>query len=150
MWKKVIKIAFMIIFIIIMICIGFFAWTFYDTIRTHSIEIELSDITQEEKEKLIQLNFLEFSEYPSSLTFLTLRVEEEIRETQFYINFSIDKKEANEYTIEKNNNQSPNEISIFKISENNEEIIYELRTNFAQNSKEDKWSYLYELIEKYS
>lgn len=121
----------------------------YDTVRTHTSQIELNKISQQEIEELIKLDFLELTEYPSSLEFLQLRQESEVRETQYYIEFSIDKKEVELYEIEKNRNRSPNEITILKKYEDNEKNIYELQTNFAQNSKEEKWKYLYDLIEKY-
>ena len=53
------------------------------------------------------------------------------------------------YKIEKNVNQSTNEITIKKISESNGKIIYEMKTNFAQNSKDKKWDFLLELINRY-
>lgn len=89
------------------------------------------------------------TEYPSSLEFLKLRKKSQIRETQYYIEFSIDRREVELYEIEKNINCSPNEITIIKKYEYNDKNIYELQTNFTQNSNEEKWSYLYKLIEKY-
>lgn len=149
MGKKIVKICILLILIVILAFIGIVSWVIYDTVRTRTSQIELNKISQEEKEKLIQLDFLELTEYPSSLEFLELRQESEIRETQYYIEFSIDKKEVELYEIEKNNNRSPNEITILKKYEDSEKNIYELQTNFAQNSKEEKWKYLYDLIEKY-
>lgn len=149
MGKKIVKICILLILIVILAFIGIVSWVIYDTVRTRTSQIELNKISQEEKEKLIQLDFLELTEYPSSLEFLELRQESEIRETQYYIEFSIDKKEVELYEIEKNSNRSPNEITILKKYEDSEKNIYELQTNFAQNSKEEKWKYLYDLIEKY-
>lgn len=149
MGKKIVKICVLLILIVILAFIGIVSWVIYDTIRTHTNQIELNKISQEEKEKLIQLDFLELTEYPSSLEFLELRQESEIRETQYYIEFSIDKNEIELYEIEKNSNHYPNEITILKKYEDNEKNIYELQTNFAQNSIEEKWSYLYKLMEKY-
>lgn len=149
MGKKIVKICILLILIVILAFVGIVSWVIYDTVRTHTIQIELNKISQQEKEDLIKLDFLELTEYPSSLEFLQLRQESEIRETQYYIEFSIDKKEIKLYEIEKNSNRSPNEITILKKYEDNEKNIYELQTNFAQNSKEEKWKYLYDLIEKY-
>lgn len=149
MGKKIVKICILLILIVILVSIGIVSWIIYDTIRTHTSQIELNKISQEEKETLIQLDFLELTEYPSSLDFLQLRQASEIRETQYYIEFSIDKKEVELYEIEKNCNHSPNKITILKKYEDAEKNIYELQTNFAQNSTEEKWKYLYDLIEKY-
>ena len=149
MGKKIVKICVLLILIVILAFVGIVSWVVYDTVRTHTSQIELNKISQQEKEDLIKLNFLELTEYPSSLEFLQLRQESEIRETQYYIEFSIDKKEVELYEIEKNSNRSPNEITILKKYEDNEKNIYELQTNFAQNSTEEKWKYLYDLIEKY-
>ena len=149
MGKKIVKICVLLILIAIFAFVGIVSVVVYDTVRTHTSQIELNKISQQEKEELIKLDFLELTEYPSSLEFLQLRQESEIRETQYYIEFSIDKKEVELYEIEKNSNRSPNEITILKKYEDNEKNIYELQTNFAQNSKEEKWKYLYDLIEKY-
>jgi hypothetical protein len=149
MGKKIVKICVLLILISIFAFVGIVSVVVYDTVRTHISQIELNKISQQEKEELIKLDFLELTEYPSSLEFLQLRQESEIRETQYYIEFSIDKKEVELYEIEKNSNRSPNEITILKKYEDNEKNIYELQTNFAQNSKEEKWKYLYDLIEKY-
>lgn len=149
MGKKIVKICVLLILIDIFAFVGIVSVVVYDTVRTHTSQIELNKISQQEKEELIKLDFLELTEYPSSLEFLQLRQESEIRETQYYIEFSIDKKEVELYEIEKNSNRSPNEITILKKYEDNEKNIYELQTNFAQNSKEEKWKYLYDLIEKY-
>lgn len=149
MKKKILKTCVLLILIVILVFTGIVIWGIDDTVRTHTSQIELNRISQQEKEKLIQLDFLELAEYPSSLEFLELRQESEIRETQFYIEFSIAKEEVESYEIEKNSNHSPNEITILKIYEDNGKNIYELQTNFAQNSKDEKWSYLYDLIEKY-
>lgn len=149
MSKKIVKICVLLILIVILAFVGIVSWVIYDTVRTDTSQIELNRISQQEKEELIKLDFLELTEYPSSLEFLQLRQELEIRETQYYIEFSIDKKEGELYEIEKNSNRSPNEITILKKYEDNEKNIYELQTNFAQNSIEEKWSYLYKLMEKY-
>lgn len=45
--------------------------------------------------------------------------------------------------------QKSEPVTAIPFKENDEKVIYEMRTNFAQNSKEKKWNYLYELIEKY-
>lgn len=149
MCKKIVKICVILILIVILAFVGIVSWVIYDTVRTHTSQIELKEISQQEKEELIKLDFLELTEYPSSLEFLQLRQESEVRETQYYIEFSINKKEVELYEIEKNRNRSPNEITILKKYEDNEKNIYELQTNFAQNSIEEKWSYLYKLMEKY-
>ncbi len=149
MCKKIVKICIVLILIVILAFVGIVSWVIYDTVRTYTSQIELKEISQQEKEELIKLDFLELTEYPSSLEFLQLRQESEVRETQYYIEFSINKKEVELYEIEKNRNRSPNEISILKKYEDNEKNIYELQTNFAQNSIEEKWSYLYKLMEKY-
>ncbi len=147
MEKKIIKTCVLLIFIVILACVGIVGWVIYDTVRTHTSQIELNKISQKEKEELIKLDFLELTEYPSSLEFLELRRESEIRETQYYIRFSIIKEEANLYEIEKNN--TPTCLTILKVDEDNEKNVYELQTNFAQNSIEEKWSYLSKLIETY-
>lgn len=54
----------------------------------------------------------ELLDYPSSLEFLSLKKEAAIRETQFYLAFSVAKEEASSYQIEKNENASLNELSI--------------------------------------
>lgn len=149
MGKKIVRICVLLILIVILTFIGIVSWVIYDTVRTHTSQIELNKISQEEKEKLIQLDFLELTEYPSSLEFLELKQESEIRETQFYIKFSIDKEEANLYKIERNTNYTTTDLTILKIDEDNEKNIYELQTNFTQNTTEEKWSYLYKLMEKY-
>ena len=149
MSKKIVKICVLLILIVIFICIGIASWVIYDTIRINTIQIGLDKISQQEKEELIKLDFLELTEYPSSLKFLQLRQESEIRETQYYIKFSINKEEANLYKIEKNINHTTNNLTILKIYNDNEKNIYELQTNFTQNTKEEKWKYLYDLIEKY-
>ena len=148
MVKKIIKICLLIILGIIIVFVGNIALIVYDTFRTHTLEIELDQISQQEKEKLIELNFLELDEYPSSLEFIKLRHEAEIRESQFYIVFSVNKEDANNSEIE-NENNSTNGVSILKIKEKNGKIIYEMQTNFTQHSKAEKWDYLYELIGKY-
>lgn len=146
--KKAISILIIGIVTIIVIVIAYLGWIVYDTARPHITEISLNNINEEEKSKLIELNFLELGKYPQSLEFNKLKVISEVRETQFYIEFSINKDEkVND--LERNKSHSPNTISIEHKEENDEKVIYEMQTNFAQNSKEKKWSYLYELIEKY-
>ena len=142
---KAIVIIVLTIFIIGVLYLG---WSVYDTVKTHKTEISLSNISSDEREKMINLNYLELESYPASLEFITLKRESETRETQFCIIFSISKEE-NLNEIEKNQKQSANEITIKKISENNEKITYEMKTNFAQNSRDEKWDYLLELIDKY-
>lgn len=142
---KAIVIIVLTIFIIGVLYLG---WSVYDTVKTHKTEISLSNISSDEREKMINLNYLELESYPASLEFITLKRKSETRETQFCIIFSISKEE-NLNEIEKNQKQSANEITIKKISENNEKITYEMKTNFAQNSRDEKWDYLLELIDKY-
>ena len=142
---KAIVIIVLTIFIIGVLYLG---WSVYDTVKTHKTEISLSNISSDEREKMINLNYLQLESYPASLEFITLKRESETRETQFCIIFSISKEE-NLNEIEKNQKQSANEITIKKISENNEKITYEMKTNFAQNSRDEKWDYLLELIDKY-
>ena len=147
--KKTISVLIIGIVTIIVIGIAYLGWIVYDTARPHITEISLNNINEEEKSKLIELNFLELDKYPQSLVFNKLKEISEVRETQFYIEFSINKYEKDLYNIEKNKSHSPNTISIEQKEENNEKIIYEMQTNFAQNSKAKKWGYLYELIERY-
>lgn len=147
--KKTISVLIIGIVTIIVIGIAYLGWIVYDTARPHITEISLNNINEEEKSKLIELNFLELDKYPQSLVFNKLKEISEVRETQFYIEFSINKYEKDLYDIEKNKSRSPNTISIEQKEENDEKVIYEMQTNFAQNSKAKKWSYLYELIEKY-
>lgn len=142
---KAIVIIVLTIFIIGVLYLG---WSVYDTVKTHKTEISLSNISSDEREKIINLNYLELESYPASLEFITLKKESETRATQFCIIFSISKEE-NLNEIEKNQKQSANEITIKKIYENNEKITYEMKTNFAQNSRDEKWDYLLELIDKY-
>lgn len=146
--KVLIKAIVIIVLTIFIIGVLYLGWSFYDTVKTHKTEISLSNISSDEREKMINLNYLELESYPASLEFITLKKESETRETQFGIIFSISKEE-NLNEIEKNQRQSANEITIKKISENNEEITYEMKTNFAQNSRDEKWDYLLELINKY-
>lgn len=147
--KKAISILIIGIVTIIVIGIAYLGWIVYDTARPHITEISLTNINEEEKSKLMELNFLELDKYPQSLEFNKLEEISEVRETQFYIEFSINNYEKDLYDIEKNKSHSPNTISIEQKEENNEKIIYEMQTNFAQNSKAKKWGYLYELIERY-
>ena len=147
--KKAISILIIGIVTIIVIGIAYLGWIVYDTARPHITEISLTNINEEEKSKLMELNFLELDKYPQSLEFSKLKEISEVRETQFYIEFSINNYEKDLYDIEKNKSHSPNTISIEQKEENNEKIIYEMQTNFAQNSKAKKWGYLYELIERY-
>lgn len=147
--KKTIIVLIIGIVTIIVIGIAYLGWIVYDTARPHITEISLTNINEEEKSKLIELNFLELDKYPQNLEFNKLKVISEVRETQFYIEFSINKYEKDLYDIENNKSHSPNTISIEQKEENDEKVIYEMQTNFAQNSKAKKWNYLYELIEKY-
>ena len=147
--KKTISVLIIGIVTIIVIGIAYLGWIVYDTARPHITEISLNNINEEEKSKLIELNFLELDKYPQSLVFNKLKEISEVRETQFYIEFSINKYEKDLYNIEKNKSHSPNTISIEQKEENDEKVIYEMQTNFAQNSKAKKWGYLYELIERY-
>ena len=147
--KKTIIVLIIGIVTIIVIGIAYLGWIVYDTARPHITEISLTNINEEEKSKLIELNFLELDKYPQNLEFNKLKVISEVRETQFYIEFSINKYEKDLYDIEKNKSHLPNTISIEQKEENDEKVIYEMQTNFAQNSKAKKWGYLYELIEKY-
>ena len=149
MESKIVKTCILLILLVLLACVGIVSLIIYDTIRVHTSQIELNVISQQEKENLIKLDFLELVEYPSSLEFIRLKKQSAIRETQYYIEFSIDKKEVEFYEIEKNGKYSPNEITILKKYEDNEKNIYELQTNFTQNSKGEKWSYLWDLIEKY-
>lgn len=146
--KVLIKAIVIIVLTIFIIGVLYLGWSVYDTVKTHKTEISLSNISSDEREKIINLNYLELESYPASLEFITLKKESETRETQFCIIFSISKEE-NLNEIEKNQKQSANEITIKKISENNEKITYEMKTNFAQNSRDEKWEYLLELINKY-
>lgn len=146
--KVLIKAIVIIVLTIFIIGVLYLGWSVYDTVKTHKTEISLSNISSDEREKMINLNYLELESYPASLEFITLKKESETRETQFCIIFSISKEE-NLNEIEKNQRQSANEITIKKISENNEKITYEMKTNFAQNSRDEKWDYLLELINKY-
>lgn len=146
--KVLIKAIVIIVLTIFIIGVLYLGLSVYDTVKTHKTEISLSNISSDEREKMINLNYLELESYPVSLEFITLKRESETRETQFCIIFSISKEE-NLDEIEKNQKQSANEITIKKISENNEKITYEMKTNFAQNSRDEKWDYLLELIDKY-
>lgn len=146
--KVLIKAIVIIVLTIFIIGVLYLGLSVYDTVKTHKTEISLSNISSDEREKMINLNYLELESYPASLEFITLKRESETRETQFCIIFSISKEE-NLNEIEKNQKQSTNEITIKKISENNEKITYEMKTNFAQNSRDEKWDYLLELIDKY-
>lgn len=146
--KVLIKAIVIIVLTIFIIGVLYLGLSVYDTVKTHKTEISLSNISSDEREKMINLNYLELESYPASLEFITLKRESETRETQFCIIFSISKEE-NLNEIEKKQKQSANEITIKKISENNEKITYEMKTNFAQNSRDEKWDYLLELIDKY-
>ena len=91
--KKAISVLIIGIVSIIVIGIAYLGWIVYDTARPHITEISLTNINEEEKSKLIELNFLELDKYPQSLEFNKLKVISEVRETQFYIEFSINKDE---------------------------------------------------------
>ena len=78
--KHSIKLLIIIILIIFTIGVLYLGWIFYDTVKMHKIEIPLSNLTSDEKEKLISLNFLELESYPSSIEFIELKEESEIRE----------------------------------------------------------------------
>ena len=62
--KHSIKLLIIIILIIFTIGVLYLGWIFYDTVKMHKIEIPLSNLTSDEKEKLISLNFLELESYP--------------------------------------------------------------------------------------
>ena len=87
MSKKIVRISVVLILIVILILVGRISWVIYNTVRVHTSQIELNKISQQERENLIKLDFLELIEYPSSLEFLLLKRESAIRETQYYIEF---------------------------------------------------------------
>ena len=148
MGKKIVKTALLLIFILIISIFFYIGWIFYDSVRTHITEIDLTQITAEEKDKLIELNFLELEQYPQSIQFLSLKSEKMVRETQYYITFSVDKEEANNNEIIRSTT-GPNQTSIEQLQDEENTMTYLFSTHFAQNTTGNKWSFLHQLIEKY-
>lgn len=139
------------ILILIITCIlGYVASVFFATIETKVIEVNLSNMTKEDKDELIKLNFLELDNYPSSIKFISLIEETQVRETQFKITFSVDNYEKSLYKIERNNTSLADQSSIFKITEENDKTIYRFETNFTSNTKDPKWNTIYDILKKYS
>ena len=50
MGKKIVKICVLLILVVILIFVGIVRWGIYDTVRTHTIQIELNKISPQEKE----------------------------------------------------------------------------------------------------
>ena len=70
--KHSIKLLIIIILIIFTIGVLYLGWIFYDTVKMHKIEIPLSNLTSDEKEKLISLNFLELEKINQFLILLMI------------------------------------------------------------------------------
>lgn len=133
--KKILKICliFLIIFIIIS-ALGFICFI-YNSVSTKEYIADLNNISMEEKEKMIQLNYLKLESYPDSIEFILIREEVSIRESQYYIKFSIDKKDSDIYKLERDESYIAGGTNIKKIDEQDNKIIYEFSTNFTNNSK---------------
>ncbi|MBR3254830.1 MAG: hypothetical protein IKF97_01175 [Clostridia bacterium] len=148
MEKKIaIRLFIVLIVMVFGIVIGYVCWGM-NTLRS-TTEIDLTQLTLEEKAKLIEYNYLELAKYPKSLEFIKLKEESEIRETQFIITFSVDNTEKDLYQIERDKTSIAGISSIFKIKEENNKTIYEFKTDFTSNSQGKEWKYIYELINKY-
>lgn len=147
--KKLLKVGILVIIIPIIFVLVYMGWVVFDTVRTHVTKIGTNEITIEEKNKLVEYNFLELESYPSSLEFISIREEAGIRETQFYITFSVDKDESYLYDIERDNRHIAGPSSILKKSEDNEKVIYEFGTNFMSAGRGSEWNFIEELVDKY-
>lgn len=149
MEKKISLSLFIVLIVSVILIIFIFIYTFFNTIATKKIEINLSCLTPEEKSEFIKLNFLELTDYPSSIEFITLIEESQVRESQFKIIFSVNNSEKDLYNIERNNSFKAERSSIFKIKEEKDKTIYRFETNFTSNSKDSKWNNIYDIIKKY-
>ena len=69
--KVLIKAIVIIVLTIFIIGVLYLGWSVYDTVKTHKTEISLSNISSDEREKMINLNYLELESYPDSLEFIT-------------------------------------------------------------------------------
>lgn len=148
MEKKIaIRLFIVLIVVVLSIIIGYIC--FGISTLSNTTQIDLTKLTSEEKDKLIEFNYLELDNYPSSLEFIELKEESQVRESQFIIKFSVDNTEKNLNQIERNKTSIAGASSIFKIEEKDNKIIYEFRTNFTSNTKGYKWDFISDLIIKY-
>lgn len=148
MEKKIaIRLFIVLIVLVVTIVIGYICWGM--STLSSTTEIDLTKLTENEKAKLIEFNYLELESYPNSLEFIKLKEESEVRETQFIITFSVDNTEKDLYQIERDKTSIAGRSSIFKIKEEKNKTIYEFRTNFTSNSKGKEWNYIYDIINKY-
>lgn len=88
---KAIVIIVLTIFIIGVLYLG---WSVYDTVKTHKTEISLSNISSDEREKIINLNYLELESYPASLEFITLKKKVKPEKFNFVLSFLYLKKKT--------------------------------------------------------
>ncbi len=145
--NKIIK-SLLLLLLLIVVIICAIIYIYMNKLVTPTItEIDLLSVSAEEKEKLKNMNFLELENTPKSINFINLKLESGIRESQFYINFSVDREETIQFAIERNSSEKT--MNIIKLFEEDNKYIYEAKTHFTSNSKDYKWDYLYELINKY-
>ena len=71
-----------------------------------------------------------------------------VRETQYYITFSVDKEDTKNNEIIRNTT-GPNQTSIEQLQDEENPMTYLFSTHFAQNTTGNKWGFLHQLIEKY-
>lgn len=148
MEKKIaVRLFIVLIVMVLAIVIGYICWGM--STLSSTTEIDLTKLTENEKAKLIEYNYLELESYPNSLEFIKLKEESQVRETQFIITFSVDNNEKDLYQIERDKTGIAGISSIFKIKEENNKTIYEFKTDFTSNSQGKEWKYIYELINKY-
>ena len=126
--------------------VAYLGYLYYDK-NLPTFTADLSEITVEEKQSLIDGNYLELMEYPDSLQYVSVTVDEGVRETQYKLEFCVNKHEAQRYEIEKGG--SPDTVGIKKRSEDDSKVYYEASTNFTTGSGSSRWSYVKSLAEKY-
>lgn len=148
MEKKIaVRLFIVLIVMVLAIVIGYICWGM--STLSSTTEIDLTKLTENEKAKLIEYNYLELESYPNSLEFIKLKEESQVRETQFIITFSVDNNEKDLYQIERDKTSVAGDSSVFRIKEETNKTIYELKTNFTSNAKGYQWDYIYDLIRKY-
>ena len=148
MEKKIaIRLFILLIVIVFTIIIGYICWGM--STLSSTTKIDLTKLTEDEKAKLIEINYLELESYPNSLEFIELKEESQVRESQFIITFSVENNEKDLYQIERDKKGIAGESSICKIDEKDNKTIYEFRTNFTSNTKGYQWDYICDLIRKY-
>lgn len=145
--NKLIKILLLLLISIIIIIFASIYLYLNHLVTPTITEINLAEISDEEKEMIKDINFLELNYIPNTIEFISLKLESTDRESQFCIKFSVDKNDASKTIIERNSSEKV--MKITKLFENNNVEFYEAKTHFISHTKNDKWTYLYELIKKY-